>query len=115
VTSGAGAPPSLVTEFLRALPFALTGAQRRALAVIFADLAGPLPMHRLLQGDVARARPWWPSPLCSPPSRGASGSTDVPTEVLAEQHFFAVQALTESLVVEDPGRLEAAGRCARCC
>jgi len=30
----------------------------------------------------------------------------VPTEVLAEQHFFAVQALTESLVVEDPGRLE---------
>ena len=35
-----------------ACPTSLTKAQRRALAVIVADMAGPFPMHRLLQGDV---------------------------------------------------------------
>ena len=107
VTSGAGAPPSLVTEFLRALPFALTGVQRRALAVIFADLAGPLPMHRLLQGDVGSGKTVVAvAALLAAVQGGHQGALMVPTEVLAEQHFFAVQALTESLVVEDPGRLE---------
>ena len=36
-----------------ALPFALTGAQRRVLAKVQADLALPQPMLRLVQGDVA--------------------------------------------------------------
>ena len=38
--------------FLAALPFQLTGAQQRALDGIEADLVGPHPMLRLLQGDV---------------------------------------------------------------
>ena len=73
-----------------ALPFALTGAQRRALAQIFADMAGPLPMHRLLQGDVGSGKtvvavgaPCWPR------SRAATRARSwCPTEVLADQHFF---------------------------
>ena len=40
------------SHFVDRLPFPLTGAQRRAMATIRTDLAGPLPMHRLLQGDV---------------------------------------------------------------
>ena len=47
---------TLVARFLAALPFELTTAQRRALAVIVADLAGPFPMHRLLQGDVGSGK-----------------------------------------------------------
>jgi len=47
---------TLVAQFLGALPFELTTAQRRALAVIVADLAGPFPMHRLLQGDVGSGK-----------------------------------------------------------
>src|SRR5580693_5489616 len=42
----------LVSRFVDALPYDLTGAQQRAIAEISADLAGPHPMHRLLQGDV---------------------------------------------------------------
>src|SRR5262249_57475689 len=42
----------LAQRFLAALPFALTGAQSRALADADADLAGNAPMVRLLQGDV---------------------------------------------------------------
>ena len=38
------------------LPFPLTGAQRRVIAEIAADLAGPHPMHRLLQGDVGSGK-----------------------------------------------------------
>ena len=49
-------PGTLVARFLGALPFELTTAQRRALAVIVADLAGPFPMHRLLQADVGAGK-----------------------------------------------------------
>ena len=59
-TAGATAPGVGDAEpgrrFLAGLPFELTAAQRRALAEIFADLAGPLPMHRLLQGDVGSGK-----------------------------------------------------------
>ena len=47
-----GVADTLVARFLAGLPYELTTAQRRALAVIVADMAGPFPMHRLLQGDV---------------------------------------------------------------
>src|SRR4029078_8276983 len=45
------APGKLRTGILSALPFALTGAQKRALAEIDVDLASPHRMLRLLQGD----------------------------------------------------------------
>ncbi len=48
---------SLSERLLRNLPFPLTGAQRRVLADIRADLALPHPMHRLLQGDVGSGKP----------------------------------------------------------
>ena len=48
--------PTLVDRFLDGLPFAPTAAQRRAIAAIRDDLAGPLPMHRLLQGDVGSGK-----------------------------------------------------------
>ena len=46
----------LVAEFVARLPFELTGAQRRAIDEIKGDLGGPLPMHRLLQGDVGSGK-----------------------------------------------------------
>ncbi|HEY1828150.1 MAG TPA: OB-fold nucleic acid binding domain-containing protein, partial [Acidimicrobiales bacterium] len=51
-----GVSGTLVARFLAGLPFELTTAQRRTLAVIVADLAGPFPMHRLLQGDVGSGK-----------------------------------------------------------
>ena len=46
----------LVERFRAGLPFPLTGAQQRAIAEIDADMAGPHPMHRLLQGDVGSGK-----------------------------------------------------------
>jgi ATP-dependent DNA helicase RecG len=100
------AAATLVQRFLAGLPFALTQAQRRALAAIFAELSGPLPMHRLLQGDVGSGKTVVAvASLLAAVQGGHQGALMVPTEVLAEQHFFGVRALVEGLAVPDPERL----------
>jgi ATP-dependent DNA helicase RecG len=48
--------PTLMDRFLDDLPFEPTAAQQRAIAALRDDLAGPLPMHRLLQGDVGAGK-----------------------------------------------------------
>ncbi|HEY8202048.1 MAG TPA: DNA helicase RecG, partial [Actinomycetota bacterium] len=51
------APPgALVARVLRALPFMLTPAQERVWSEIRSDLARPVPMNRLLQGDVGSGK-----------------------------------------------------------
>ena len=71
----------------RRLPFPLTGAQRRVLDEIGADLARPLPMHRLLQGDVGAGKTVVAvATLLVAVQGGYQGAFMAPTEVLAEQH-----------------------------
>jgi ATP-dependent DNA helicase RecG len=91
---------TLVARFLAGLPFSLTTAQRQALAVIVADLAGPFPMHRLLQGDVGSGKTVVAlAALLGAVQSGHQGALMVPTEVLAEQHASAVRALLGDLGV----------------
>jgi ATP-dependent DNA helicase RecG len=91
---------TLVAQFLTGLPFELTTAQRRALAVMVADLAGPFPMHRLLQGDVGSGKTVVAlATLLGAVQSGHQGALMVPTEVLAEQHATAVRALLGDLDV----------------
>jgi ATP-dependent DNA helicase RecG len=91
---------TLVARFLAALPFELTTAQRRTLAVIVADLAGPFPMHRLLQGDVGSGKTVVAlAALLGAVQSGHQGALMVPTEVLAEQHAVAVRQLLGDLDV----------------
>ncbi len=93
---------TLVARFLAGLPYELTKAQRRALAVIVADMAGPFPMHRLLQGDVGSGKTVVAlAALLGAVQSAHQGALMVPTEVLAEQHFSAVRALLGDL--EGPG------------
>ena len=97
-----GVPDTLVARFLGGLPYELTTAQRRALAVIVADMAGPFPMHRLLQGDVGSGKTVVAlAALLAAVQSGHQGALMVPTEVLAEQHISAVRALLGDL--EGPG------------
>src|SRR6185437_1824886 len=97
-----GVSDTLVARFLSGLPYELTTAQRRALAVIVADMAGPFPMHRLLQGDVGSGKTVVAlAALLAAVQSGHQGALMVPTEVLAEQHFAAVRALLGDL--EGPG------------
>jgi ATP-dependent DNA helicase RecG len=91
---------TLVARFLSALPFELTTAQRRTLAVIVADLAGPFPMHRLLQGDVGSGKTVVAlAALLGAVQSGHQGALMVPTEVLAEQHAAAVRQMLGGLDV----------------
>ena len=89
-----------------ALPFELTGAQRRAIAEIEHDLAGPHPMHRLLQGDVGSGKTLVAvSAMLTAVQGGHQGALMAPTEVLAEQHATSVRKMLEGVNVPDPANL----------
>jgi ATP-dependent DNA helicase RecG len=70
------------------LPYQLTGAQRRTIAEIEGDLAQPVPMTRLLQGDVGSGKTLVAlHALLIAVEAGAQGALLAPTEILARQHF----------------------------
>ncbi len=88
------AGPGLVEEFCRALPYELTGAQRRAIEEIGADMASPHPMHRLLQGEVGSGKTAVAvAALLTAVQGGCQGAVMAPTEVLAEQHYLGLEPL----------------------
>jgi ATP-dependent DNA helicase RecG len=88
------------------LPFPLTGAQARAVTDLAGDLGHPLPMHRLLQGDVGSGKTIVAvAAMLFGVEGGHQGALMAPTEVLAEQHAAEVRRLVEGLTVPDPGTL----------
>ncbi len=96
----------LVRRFYDALPYDLTGAQRRAIGEIEADLAAPHPMHRLLQGDVGSGKTVVAvATMLAAVQGGHQAALMAPTEVLADQHASGVRALLEGVSVPDPGNL----------
>ncbi|WP_067066114.1 ATP-dependent DNA helicase RecG [Roseateles chitosanitabidus] len=83
-----GQPGGLHERLLAALPFALTGAQRRVCEEIAGDLARPQPMHRLLQGDVGSGKTVVAAIAAAVAiDAGWQCALMAPTEILAEQHF----------------------------
>ncbi len=85
---GAGEPDGLMPAFLKLLPFPLTGAQRRVLAEIHADLARDQAMARLVQGDVGSGKTVVAiASLLTAIDAGCQGALMAPTEVLAAQHY----------------------------
>jgi ATP-dependent DNA helicase RecG len=93
---------TLVYRFLAGHHFALTSAQRRVLAEIAHDMASPLPMHRLLQGDVGSGKTVVAlTTLLAALDGGRQGALMAPTEVLAEQHLASLRHDLEDLTVHD--------------
>lgn len=95
--NGAG---SLHERLLAALPFELTGAQRRVCSEIAQDLAQAQPMHRLLQGDVGSGKTVvaaLAATICM--DAGWQCALMAPTEILADQHFRKLVAWLEPLGV----------------
>jgi ATP-dependent DNA helicase RecG len=87
-TGGQGTDMPLADALLAALPFGLTGAQTRVSAEIAADLARPVPMHRLLQGDVGAGKTVVAAlAACRCMDAGWQCALMAPTEILAQQHF----------------------------
>ncbi|MBV9661435.1 MAG: ATP-dependent DNA helicase RecG [Acidimicrobiales bacterium] len=90
----------LVERFRDSLPFPLTGAQETAIAEIAVDMAGPHPMHRLLQGDVGSGKTVVAvAALLTAVQGGHQGALMAPTEVLAEQHHTGISELLRDLSV----------------
>jgi ATP-dependent DNA helicase RecG len=93
-TCGTGA---LRGKVLESLPYAPTAAQIRASAEIEADMAQPLRMNRLLQGDVGAGKTLvaFLALLVAVESRG-QGVMMAPTEILARQHFEGLAPLARA-------------------
>jgi len=83
-----------LSAVVRALPFELTGAQRRVWQEIRRDLARPHPMNRLLEGDVGSGKTVI-AYLAAAAASAAGHQTALmaPTELLAEQHLRTLQQL----------------------
>ncbi|MGH9122811.1 MAG: DEAD/DEAH box helicase, partial [Acidimicrobiales bacterium] len=90
----------LVGRFTEGLPFPLTSSQKSAIGEIRSDLARPIPMHRLLQGDVGSGKTVVAlAAMLVAVEAGHQAALMVPTEVLAEQHYAALQAMVGGLRV----------------
>ena len=84
-----GAPMQLADPslFWASLPFSPTGAQRRAVSEILADMAGETSMNRLLQGDVGSGKTLVAAAAIWACIRaGYQAALLAPTEILAAQH-----------------------------
>ena len=89
-----------LSPFMNALPFRLTGAQRRAIDEIMADFRKGAPMNRLVQGDVGSGKTMVAAAAayCAA-QNGHQSALMVPTEILAEQHHASLSKLLTPLGV----------------
>ncbi len=84
--------------FWALLPFPPTGAQRRVLGEIAADMAKDTPMARMVQGDVGCGKTALAfGALYMAALHGWQGALMAPTEILAQQHYAGAKALLEPL------------------
>ncbi len=86
----------LINQFQSVFPFELTGAQKRVIREISADLQKPAPMLRLLQGDVGSGKTLIALFGCVVAWRNGNQSVIMaPTEILARQHYQNIQKVLQ--------------------
>ena len=89
--------PAVERAFKESLPFELTGAQARALFDVLNDMRKPVPMSRLVQGDVGSGKTVIAAAaLVAAVENGQQGVMMAPTEILAEQHFRTLRQLLDA-------------------
>lgn len=90
-----------VERLWQSLPFEATGAQRRVIDEIFADMARPSRMSRLLQGDVGSGKTLVALfALLRAVDSGYQAALMAPTEILAEQHAANIAAFLRGMGAE---------------
>jgi len=95
-----GQRTALLKQFCQSLPFDLTGAQKRSVKEVAADMRVPRPMNRLLQGDVGSGKTF--VAMCAmllAVDSGAQAALMAPTQILAEQHYLTFRKWLEPLGV----------------
>ena len=87
-----------LTPFLQQLPFELTGAQKRAIEQVCADLQKSTPMNRLVQGDVGSGKTMVAAAASYVAfQNGYMSALMAPTEILAQQHYQGLSKLLAPL------------------
>ena len=89
---------ALIARVRDALPFALTEDQEKVWAEISRDMEAPLPMRRLVQGDVGSGKTAIALlALVKTVESGCQGALMAPTEILARQHYDGLRELLTPL------------------
>ncbi len=84
----------LIKSFLSSLPFELTQAQLRVLHEIRLDMEKPIPMNRLIQGDVGSGKTIVALiAMLIAVDNGKKAALMVPTEILADQHYKKISLM----------------------
>lgn len=84
-----GKRTTFLKKFHESLPFELTGAQKRSIKEIAADMRSTRPMNRLLQGDVGSGKTFVAmAAMLLAIDSGVQAALMAPTQILAEQHYL---------------------------
>ncbi len=91
---------NLLRKFFENLPFKLTSAQQKVIKEILEDMKKPIPMNRLLQGDVGSGKTVVAlAAMLAAIECGYQAALMAPTEILAEQHYLNISSLLKGLPV----------------
>ena len=95
-----GKNTTYLKQFHASLPFELTGAQKRSIKEILADMRSERPMNRLLQGDVGSGKTFVAmAAMLLAIGSGCQAAMMAPTQILAEQHYLTFRRWLEPLGV----------------
>ena len=87
---------AVIDRFKEGVGFELTNAQRRATWEVFQDIAKPVPMNRLLNGDVGSGKTAVAAAaVAMTHAAGLQSMVMAPTEILARQHLAKFRAYLE--------------------
>ncbi len=90
-----------IKKYLAALPFELTKAQLKVLSEIRKDMESPLPMNRLLQGDVGSGKTVVAViSMLIAVYNGYQAVLMAPTEILAQQHYKNIAKMLAPLNID---------------
>ena len=94
-------PGKMFERFMAALPFPLTGAQRRAIDEILQDMRETKAMNRLLQGDVGAGKTLVAvAAILAAADSGAQAVLMAPTGILAQQHYLTLERMLAPLGIK---------------
>jgi ATP-dependent DNA helicase RecG len=95
-----GKSTAYLKEFYKSLPFDFTGAQKRVIKEILAEMRSPRPMNRLVQGDVGSGKTFVAmATMLLAIGSGCQAALMAPTQILAEQHYLTFRRWLDPLGV----------------